>query len=78
VKRIRTDPANGAPEGDERCPGCGGDARDTWFDRSLCPCDGTDWGVMHQRCANCGYAEDCGFDNQRLRNQSAATHGGKP
>jgi hypothetical protein len=60
-------PAPGAdPAYVDRCPACGHGTGDNWFDRSLCPCDGTDWGVMHQRCANCGYAEDCKFDNQQL------------
>jgi hypothetical protein len=38
---------------DERCPSCGGDAGDNWFDRSLCAC-----GSMHTCCAKCGHALD--------------------
>lgn len=41
----------------ERCPGCGGDASDNWFDRSRCPCE-PGIGTMHTRCVNCGYALD--------------------
>lgn len=38
----------------ERCPGCGADAADSWFDRSLCgACEG-----MHTRCAACGVSLD--------------------
>jgi hypothetical protein len=44
----------------ERCSGCGGDAGDNWFDRSLCPCDDT----MHTRCRVCGTALDgCSYDD---------------
>lgn len=48
----------------EKCLGCGGDASDNYFDRSLCPCEhGPDWGVMHTRCRNCGTALDgCAFE----------------
>ena len=45
----------------ERCPSCGGDASDNWFDRSICPepCDS-----MHTRCVKCGVALDgCEFDD---------------
>ena len=37
------------PGSEEECPGCGGDASDSSFDRSLCAC-----GSMHYYCANCG------------------------
>lgn len=38
-----------------KCPSCGGDAGDNWFDRTLCgpPCES-----MHTRCSNCGAALD--------------------
>jgi hypothetical protein len=46
------DPTSASVE--EKCPNCGGDATDNWFDRSLCPCAN----VMHTRCASCGAALD--------------------
>lgn len=46
---------------EDRCPSCGGDAGDNWFDRSLCPCDD----IMHTRCSNCGAALDgCEFEKE--------------
>lgn len=45
-----------------RCPGCGGDAGDNWFDRSLCaePC-----GSMHTRCRECGHSLDgCSWETE--------------
>lgn len=64
---------------DERCPSCGGDAGDNWFDRSLCPCEDT----MHTRCSNCGAALDgCSFDqagaverNKVKSGEAAPPHG---
>lgn len=56
---------------DDLCPRCDGDAGDSWFDRSLCPCDD----AMHTRCVGCGYALDgCSFEKESLlgeRNPSA-------
>lgn len=37
----------------ERCPGCGGDPGNSYFDRSLCAC-----GTMHMRCRACGHPLD--------------------
>lgn len=45
----------------ERCPNCGGDAGDNYFDRSICPCDD----AMHTRCVTCNHALDgCSFDER--------------
>lgn len=47
-------------EGSETCPGCGGDAGDNWFDRSICAC-----GAMHTCCAKCGRALDgCEYEQE--------------
>jgi hypothetical protein len=55
----------------EKCPGCGGDASNNYFDRSFCPCDmdedGFGVGVMHTRCAECHTALDgCDFEIDEL------------
>jgi hypothetical protein len=46
----------------ERCPGCGGDAADNWFDRSICPASCLS---MHTRCCKCGSAiPPCPLDKE--------------
>lgn len=45
-------------EADERCPMCGGNAANNWFDRSICSC-----GSMHTCCCECGYELDGCPDN---------------
>jgi hypothetical protein len=45
-----------------RCPWCGGDGGDNWFDRSICaePC-----GKMHTRCRGCGGAlDECHWEDE--------------
>lgn len=52
---------------EDKCPRCGGDADDNWFDRSFCPCENDDMygGIMHTRCTNCGYPLDgCKFEQE--------------
>jgi hypothetical protein len=57
--RVTESSAPTTADAKERCPGCGGDAADNWFDRSLCPCAD----VMHTRCVGCGAALDgCEFE----------------
>jgi hypothetical protein len=50
VKRDRED--GGYKDGPDRCPRCGGDASDNYFDRSFWP------GVedMATRCVSCGFS----------------------
>ncbi len=44
----------------EICPGCSADSANNYFDRSLCP---EPCGKMHQRCRECGLAQDeCGWE----------------
>lgn len=45
-----------------RCPGCGGDAGNSVFSRSICP---EPCGSMHYYCAECGaLLDDCPLDSQ--------------
>lgn len=56
--------------GKTKCPACGGNAGDNYFDRCLCFCAPD--GVMHTRCRNCGCALDkCGKTDEEEKRADA-------